>query len=98
MEAGKPAEAKPEDEDKQVTGAKLHLEEEREKGEIGWPVYSTWFKAVQSWSLLAGIAATLTLGQLAAVASSLWLAFWSQDAYGLSQGAYMGIYGGEYEE
>jgi hypothetical protein len=78
----------------QAAGVKIHLDEERETGEIGWTVYSAWFTAVRSRTLLTTIALTLSFGQVATVGSSLWLAFWSQDAFRLAQGQYIGVYGG----
>lgn len=71
------------------------LEEDRMKGHIDVAVYKAMFKAAQSPMLLVAIALTLGLGACANIGTSLWLSFWSQQAFLLTTQQYIAIYAGE---
>jgi ATP-binding cassette subfamily C (CFTR/MRP) protein 1 len=73
----------------------LEEEEERETGEIAWTAYTGYIKAMGNplWAII--IFGSLILGQLANVANSLMLGFWSGGSIdGWDQGQYMGVYAG----
>lgn len=75
--------------------ADLYDAEERETGSVSWSAYTAYFRAMGNplWAVL--IFASLGLGQLASVANSLMLGFWSgQTIAGWGQGEYMGVYAG----
>ncbi|KAK8850349.1 hypothetical protein IAR55_004267 [Kwoniella newhampshirensis] len=70
------------------------LEEERETGTIPWSVYRIYVCAIGNplWTIMFCLMLAFT--QIATVANTLFLGFWSAGDWGLSQGVYMGIYAG----
>jgi ATP-binding cassette subfamily C (CFTR/MRP) protein 1 len=84
------------DEDKQKSG-KLVLDEERETGEIAWSTYLHYLRAIRAWWIIVVVVLILAWVEGSRVTTFLFLGFWSRMKYAdLSQGAYMGIYAGEY--
>ncbi|WVF68600.1 hypothetical protein IAT40_003369 [Kwoniella sp. CBS 6097] len=75
--------------------AKLIVDEERAEGVVGFKVYLSYLQAIGSVVLPILCAVLLVSAQAATIFNALFLGFWSSDEFqGLSQGAYMGIYGG----
>ncbi len=73
----------------------LEEAEERETGAVSWAAYTGYIRAMGNplWAII--IFGSLALGQIANVANSLMLGFWSgQTISGWSQGQYMGVYAG----
>ena len=73
----------------------LEEAEEREIGAVSWSAYTGYFRAMGNplWAVL--IFGSLILGQLANVANSLMLGFWSGESIpNWGPGAYMGVYAG----
>ncbi|OCF34449.1 cadmium ion transporter [Kwoniella heveanensis BCC8398] len=81
--------------DKAKEGARGVMEEDRPTGAIPWSVYTAYFRAMGSWMWPIVFGGLLVLTQLATVANSLWLGWWSAGNWRLEQGVYMGVYGGE---
>lgn len=74
-----------------------HLDEEEdcETGAVSWSAYTGYIRAMGNplWAIV--IFGSLVLGQVANVANSLMLGFWSgQSMFGWGQGEYMGVYAG----
>jgi ATP-binding cassette subfamily C (CFTR/MRP) protein 1 len=83
------------EEDKQK-GGKLLLDEERETGEISWMTYLHFVRAIDAWWMVVAVAFTLVWLESSRVLMFLFLGYWSRNRFeDLSQGAYMGIYGGK---
>jgi ATP-binding cassette subfamily C (CFTR/MRP) protein 1 len=82
------------EEDKQK-GGKLLLDEERETGEISSMTYLHYLQAIGAWWMVVASFLVLVWLEGSRVATILVLGFWSRDQFGMSQGAYMGIYAGE---
>lgn len=83
------------EEDKQK-GGKLLLDEERETGEISWMTYLHYLRAIDAWWMVVAGFFTLVWLEGSRVLMFLFLGYWSRNRFeDLSQGAYMGIYGGE---
>jgi ATP-binding cassette subfamily C (CFTR/MRP) protein 1 len=83
------------EEDKQK-GGKLLLDEERETGEISWMTYLHFVRAIDAWWMVVAVFFTLVWLESSRVLMFLFLGYWSRNRFeDLSQGAYMGIYGGE---
>ncbi|KAK7522124.1 P-loop containing nucleoside triphosphate hydrolase protein [Phyllosticta citriasiana] len=74
--------------------AGLMQAEERAVKSVSWGVYAAYFKA--GGSILMGplVVFLLILSQGANIVTSLWLSWWTSDKYGMSEGAYIGIYAG----
>ncbi|KAK8218735.1 ABC transporter [Phyllosticta capitalensis] len=74
--------------------AGLMQAEERAVKSVSWGVYAAFFRA--GGSILMGplVILLLCLSQAANIVTSLWLSWWTSDKYGMSQGAYIGIYAG----
>ena len=74
--------------------AALMTQEERAVSSVSWSVYSAYLKA--SGTLLNGPLAIffLILSQGANIATSLWLSYWTSNAFGFSTGTYIGVYAG----
>ncbi|OCF42639.1 cadmium ion transporter [Kwoniella heveanensis CBS 569] len=79
--------------DKAKEGARGVMEEDRPTGAIPWSVYTAYFRAMGSWMWPIVFGGLLVLTQLATVANSLWLGWWSAGNWRLEQGVYMGVYG-----
>ncbi|WVF68119.1 hypothetical protein IAT40_002882 [Kwoniella sp. CBS 6097] len=69
------------------------MQEDKPTGAIPWAVYFMYFRAMGSWLWPIVFGGLLILTQLATVANSLWLGWWSAGNCGLGQGVYMGVYG-----
>ncbi|WVQ95732.1 hypothetical protein IAU59_002831 [Kwoniella sp. CBS 9459] len=69
------------------------LDEDKPTGAIPLSVYTMYFRAMGSWMWPIVFGGLLILTQLATVANSLWLGWWSAGNWNLGQGIYMGIYG-----
>jgi hypothetical protein len=76
-------------------GTKFLLDEEREVGAVSWAMYGKYLKATSSWSKLVMTLFFFLSVQAASVTNTLFLGFWSENHFNLSEGAYMGIYAGE---
>ncbi|CUA66748.1 hypothetical protein RSOLAG22IIIB_00195 [Rhizoctonia solani] len=74
--------------------AKLMQGDERSTGAVGWDSYGNYIRAAGGLHWMPFLALLLTLSQTANVLSTLFLGFWTSNHWGLSQGAYMGIYAG----
>ncbi|EON64929.1 hypothetical protein W97_04163 [Coniosporium apollinis CBS 100218] len=72
--------------------AALMTTEERAVKSVSWGVYLAYIKA--SGSLLFGpvVLLFLILSQVANIATSLWLSWWTSDKFGYSDGQYIGVY------
>ena len=72
--------------------AALMQQEERAVKSVPWSVYGAYIKA--SGSILNGPAVLflLVISQCANIATSLWLSYWVSNVFGLSTGAYIGVY------
>jgi ATP-binding cassette subfamily C (CFTR/MRP) protein 1 len=82
-------------EDKQK-GGKLLLDEKCETGEISWMTYLHFVQAIDAWWMVVAVFFTLVWLEGSRVLMFLFLGYWSRNRFeDLSQGAYMGIYGGE---
>ncbi|KAH8664304.1 P-loop containing nucleoside triphosphate hydrolase protein [Xylariales sp. PMI_506] len=68
--------------------------EERAVASVPWSVYGTYVKASGTIFSAPLIFGALILSQGANIATSLWLSWWTSDAYGYSTGVYIGVYAG----
>ncbi|KAK4104692.1 hypothetical protein N658DRAFT_521302 [Parathielavia hyrcaniae] len=68
--------------------------EERAVASVPWSVYATYIRASGSMFNLIIVVGLLVLSQGANIATSLWLSWWTSDAYGFSMGQYIGVYAG----
>ncbi|KAK4168033.1 P-loop containing nucleoside triphosphate hydrolase protein [Cladorrhinum sp. PSN259] len=87
----------PEDEDKskkKKKGKALMQSEERAVSSVPWSVYTSYNRSSGSPFNAGIILLLLVLSQGANIMTSLWLSYWTSDRYGLSMGAYIGIYAG----
>jgi ATP-binding cassette, subfamily C (CFTR/MRP), member 1 len=66
--------------------------EDQNTKSIPWSVYISYITSADSMVLAALIIPLLCLAQGLNILSSLWLAWWSQDKYGLPENTYIGIY------
>jgi ABC-type multidrug transport system fused ATPase/permease subunit len=66
--------------------------EDQNTKSIPWSVYVSYITSADSMVLVALILPLLCLAQGLNILSSLWLAWWSQDKYGLPENTYIGIY------
>lgn len=66
--------------------------EDQNTKSIPWSVYVSYITSADSMVLVALIVPLLCLAQGLNILSSLWLAWWSQDKYGLPENTYIGIY------
>ncbi|WVQ83340.1 hypothetical protein IAT38_005479 [Cryptococcus sp. DSM 104549] len=74
---------------------KLIIDEERAEGSVSWGVYSGYARSIGHWVYPAVAGLFLVMTQVATVFNTLFLGYWSEDQFsGLSQGGYIGIYGG----
>ncbi|OCF37123.1 hypothetical protein I316_01029 [Kwoniella heveanensis BCC8398] len=79
----------------QEAGAKLIIDEERAEGAVRLDVYVGYVRAIGTVIFPIVCTFFLVSAQAAAVFNVLFLGFWSGNEFeNLSQGAYMGIYGG----
>ena len=67
----------------------LMQEEERQVRSISWPVYREYGRATGSLLIPPFILMTLVLAQGTNVITNLWLAWWSENRFGLSSGEYV---------
>lgn len=66
--------------------------EDQNTKSIPWSVYLSYITSADNMVLVALILPLLCLAQGLNILSSLWLAWWSQDKYGLPENTYIGIY------
>lgn len=66
--------------------------EDQNTKSIPWSVYISYITSADNMVLVALIVPLLCLAQGLNILSSLWLAWWSQDKYGLPENTYIGIY------
>ena len=66
--------------------------EDQNTKSIPWSVYISYITSSDSMILVALIIPLLCLAQGLNILSSLWLSWWSEDKYSLSQNTYIGIY------
>lgn len=64
-------------------------EEEKGLDSVPWSIYHHYFKAAGSILVLPIILALLVIAQGGNFITSLWLAWWSSDKFGLSTGKYV---------
>ncbi|CAE6409408.1 unnamed protein product [Rhizoctonia solani] len=74
--------------------AKLMQGDERITGAVSWSAYTGYIGAAGGLYWIPFLALLLSLAQATSVLSTLFLAFWTSNHWGLPQGAYMGIYAG----
>ncbi|EON98628.1 putative multidrug resistance-associated protein 2 protein [Phaeoacremonium minimum UCRPA7] len=79
---------------KRKKGKTLMQVEERAVSSVPWSVYGSYVRASGSILNAPFVIGLLLLSQGANIMTSLWLSYWTADKYGLSMGAYMGIYAG----
>jgi ATP-binding cassette, subfamily C (CFTR/MRP), member 1 len=66
--------------------------EERATGSVKWGVYAEYARAGGGiWVIPAVILSVLACNGVN-IATSLWLSYWTSNKYGLTEGAYVGIY------
>nr|XP_019043406.1 hypothetical protein I302_07983 [Kwoniella bestiolae CBS 10118]OCF22336.1 hypothetical protein I302_07983 [Kwoniella bestiolae CBS 10118] len=73
---------------------KLIIDEERPEGAVKYDVYFGYLKSIRSVGLVVRCGLLLIFIQIATVLNTLFLGYWSEGQFDLSQGAYMGIYAG----
>ncbi|WRT69583.1 uncharacterized protein IL334_006572 [Kwoniella shivajii] len=74
---------------------KLIMDEEKAEGAVSANVYFDYIKSINSFFVVSACIAMLVSSQAASILNTLFLGFWSENQFtNLSQGAYMGIYGG----
>ncbi|KAJ0106908.1 hypothetical protein J7T55_014984 [Diaporthe amygdali] len=66
--------------------------EDQNTKSIPWSVYISYITSADNMLLVGLIVPLLCLAQGLNILSSLWLAWWSQDKYGLPENTYIGIY------
>jgi ATP-binding cassette subfamily C (CFTR/MRP) protein 1 len=88
------AEKKPEKRAKKGKAAALMQQEERAVKSVSWSVWGAYIKASGNWTLWPLIFICLILSQGSNIVTSLWLSWWVSDHFGLSEGAYIGVYAG----
>lgn len=66
--------------------------EDQNTKSIPWSVYLSYITSADNMVLVALILPLLCLAQGLNILSSLWLAWWSQDKYGLPENTYIGMY------
>lgn len=66
--------------------------EDQNTKSIPWSVYISYISSADNMVLVTLILPLLCLAQGLNILSSLWLAWWSQDKYGLPENTYIGIY------
>ena len=79
---------------KKKKGATIMQQEERPELSVPWSVYGAYIRASGSILNAPLIVFILLLSQGANIMTSLWLSYWTSDKYGLTTGAYIGIYAG----
>lgn len=67
----------------------LMQEEERQVRSISWPVYREYGRATGSLLIPPFVLLTLVLAQGTNIITNLWLAWWSEDRFGLNTGEYV---------
>ena len=70
----------------------LMQQEERAVKSVPWSVYGAYIRASGSIFFGPAVLFLLVISQCANIATSLWLSYWVSDVFGLSEGAYIGIY------
>ncbi|KEF53828.1 ATPase [Exophiala aquamarina CBS 119918] len=85
-------EKKPEKKTKKGKAAALMQQEERAVKSVSWSVWGAYIKASGSFVLWPSIFIALVLSQGSNIVTSLWLSWWVSDHFGLSRGAYIGVY------
>ncbi|KAI0019610.1 ATP-binding cassette transporter protein YOR1-like protein [Xylariomycetidae sp. FL0641] len=68
--------------------------EERAMASVPWSTYFAYVRASGSILNAPVVLVVLLLSQGANIMTSLWLSYWTSDQFGLSTGAYIGIYAG----
>ena len=66
--------------------------EERATGSVAWGVYAEYARAGGGIWVIPAIIITVLCCNGVNIATSLWLSYWTSNKYGLSEGAYVGIY------
>ena len=67
-------------------------QEEKAQASVPWSVYGAYVRASGSAMNAPLVIGVLLLSQGANIMTSLWLSYWTSDKFGLSTGAYIGIY------
>ena len=96
-QADNPEEAKDEKPDKAAKKKKavaLMQQEERSVKSVSWGVWRAYIGASGWWGMWPLIFLSLVASQGANIVTSLWLSWWVSDKYGLTTGAYIGVYVG----
>lgn len=78
---------------KPASGA-LMQQEERAVKSISWGVYGAYIQAFGSILMGPLILIVLILTNVANIATSLWLSYWTSNRFGFATGAYIGVYAG----
>jgi ATP-binding cassette subfamily C (CFTR/MRP) protein 1 len=86
------AEQRKEQHKKNKKAAALMQQEERAVSSVPWSVYGAYVRASGSLLNFPLVVLLLLLSQGANIMTSLWLSYWTSDKYGMSTGAYIGIY------
>ena len=90
-EAG-PAEGQQQSKKKKKRGPGLMQAEERAVASVPWSVYGAYVRASGSILNAPSTLFVLVLSQGANIVTSLWLSWWTSNAYDLADGVYMGVY------
>ena len=73
-------------------GKALMTVEERATGSVSWGVYAEYARAGGGIWVIPAIILSVIACNGVNIATSLWLSFWTSNKYGLTEGAYVGIY------
>lgn len=91
--------AKQPGETKTTEARKLEMAEDRETGSIAWNTYRTYISRMGNVAFTLSLAAIFIAAQAASIFNILWLGWWAGNRFqGLSNGAYMAVYAGEYSQ
>ncbi len=85
-------EVKPDKAAKKRKAVALMQQEERAVKSVSWGVWGAYMKASGPWFMWPLIIISLILSQGANIVTSLWLSWWVSDKWGMSEGAYIGVY------
>jgi hypothetical protein len=73
-------------------GKALMQVEERATGSVAWGVYAEYARAGGGIWVIPAIILSVIACNGVNIATSLWLSYWTSNKYGMSEGAYVGIY------
>ncbi|KAH9127149.1 hypothetical protein LEN26_004760 [Aphanomyces euteiches] len=76
------------------SSGKMTKEEDRSRGNVGWPVYRVWLEACGGWPTVLFVVVVYLVCEGLSVAATMWLSYWSENVDSTSMRFYLSVFVG----